>query len=111
MTTSLGHVPIRGSSGQVYHFHAYSLDTVFDRVGGVYFITSRNVAKDGRTAHSRIYCGETADLSTRASDDDHAASFKQFGANCICVFLSEDAEFRRSLEEDIHGNYKLLCTA
>jgi len=111
MITTLGHVPIQGKSGQIYHFHAYALDTVFDRVGAVYFITSRNAAKDGRTAHSRIFCGETADLSTRASLDGHAASFKQYDANCICVYLSEDAEFRRSLEEDIHSNYKLLCTA
>jgi hypothetical protein len=111
MSTSLGHVPIQGRSGQIYHFHAYALETPFDRVGAVYFITSRNVSKDGRTAHSRIYCGETEDLSTRASRDAHAASFKQFGANCICVILSEDAEFRRTLEEDIHSNYKLLCTA
>jgi hypothetical protein len=110
MNNSLGSVRIRGISGQTYLFQAYSLETVFDRVGAVYFVTSRNTAKDGRMAHSRIYCGETADLSARTFNDQHATSFKLHGANSICILLSEDAGHRCAIEKDIHSNYKLLCT-
>ena len=109
MRTSLGNVHINGASGQSYLFHAFALDTVFDQVGAVYFITSRNALKDGRVAHSRIYCGETANLSSQSWNKEQAASFKSHGANCICIFLSEDAQLRHTVEEDIHSNYRLLC--
>lgn len=110
MTSQLGSLHIRGSSGRTYQFLAFALDAVFDRVGGVYFVTRRNAAGKGRVAHSRIYCGETSDLSSRVFSDAQAASFKSYGANCICVHLSDDAQDRRAVEQDIHSKYKLLCT-
>jgi hypothetical protein len=109
MTTSLGSFCARGKSGRTYPFQAFSLDAVFDRVGAVYFITCRKIDKDGRIAHSRIYCGETADLSARTLSTEQATSFASYGANCICVFISEDTQQRHDVEKDIHQNYKLLC--
>lgn len=111
MTTNFGSVRIQGISGQMYRFRAYALDAVLDRVGGVFFITSRNEAVDGRVAHSRIWCGETSDLSSRSFSDAQEASFKSYGANCICVLPSDDARYRTTVEKDIHSKYKLLCVS
>lgn len=108
MTTSFGAIHIEGTSGKTYDFQAFPYDTPFDRVGAVFFVTHRS-SVGGRTAHTRIYCGETSDLSGHRFSDDQERAFRSHGANCICIHLIEDPGERRAIEKDIHGNYTLLC--
>ncbi|MBI5476264.1 MAG: hypothetical protein HY964_05950 [Ignavibacteriales bacterium] len=105
----LGNVRIKGISGKEYKFRAYPMDTKFIHLGAVYFITSRNLNPDGRISHSRIYCGETNDLSTYFDDNKNVSCFKAHFANCICILPQEDEQSRLNIENDVHNNYKLLC--
>lgn len=109
MSVGLGNVRIRGVSGRIYTFRAYPIETAFARVGAVYFISSRNHQPDGRISHSRIYCGETGNLSTRPDVVNSANSFKINNANCICILPKEDGSLRAEIERDIHRKYKFLC--
>ena len=107
----LGNVRIKGLSGKMYTFRAYPMETIFAEFGAVYFITGRNLNPDGKIAHSRIYCGQTGNMSVRPYDVRQSASFKANNANCICILPAEDEASRRDIEKDIHQNYKLLCNA
>ncbi|MBI4546926.1 MAG: hypothetical protein HY707_03035 [Ignavibacteriae bacterium] len=107
----MGNVRIKGFSGKMYTFRAYPLDTKFKDFGAVYFITSRNHDPDGRISHSRIYCGQTSDLSTRTDDPRIAECLKTNNANCICILLEADESARIQIESDIRQNYKLLFNA
>jgi len=106
--TRLGNVRIKGVSGKTYTFRAYPLETEFQAFGAVYFITSRNLNPDGRISHSRIYCGQTSNISITSDSVSRTLSLKAYEANCICI-LQEEAEVSRvEIEKDIHNNYKLL---
>ena len=108
MNSGLGNVRIKGISGKMYTFRAYPLETLFAEIGAVYCITRRNHTPDGRISHSRIYCGETSNLSTRTDDVQHIVSFKAKKANCICILPKEEESLRMEIERDVHGNYKFL---
>lgn len=107
--TEFGTVRIKGSSGRTYTFQAYPLGVEFDEIGAVYFITGRTLTTDGRISHSRIYCGQTADLSKRRHSNQQERTFKACNANCICILPVEEETSRLAIEQDIHRNYKLLC--
>ncbi len=109
MTEGLGNVRIKGASGRMYTFRAYPLETTFAEFGAVYCITSRKHDSDGRISHSRIYCGETGNLSHRTDEVGRAVSFRANNANCICILPKEDKGLRMEIERDVHGNYKFLC--
>ena len=105
-----GNVRIKGLSGKVYTFRAYPLETRFSEFGAVYFITGRIQKPQGRIAHSRIYCGQTSNMSVCPYTSQQSASFRANYANCICILpVNEDAP-RMDIEKDIHQNYRLLST-
>ncbi len=106
MNAGLGNVRVKGSSGKMYTFRAYPLETEFAKFGAVYFISNRNHSEDGRISHSRIYCGETSNLSGSPKKTD---SFQANHANCICILPKEDESQRTEIEHDIHQKYKFLC--
>jgi hypothetical protein len=111
ISIGLGNVHIEGVSGRMYTFRAYPLETSFAEFGAVYFITSRELNPEGRMAHTRIYCGETGDMSVCPYSALQSASFKANYANCICIMPVKEDVYRRDVEKDIHQNYKLLCRA
>ena len=102
----LGNVRIRGKSGREYKFRAYPLETKFDNIGAVYFITSRHHDPDGRISHSRIDCGWTSNLSIGINVKP---GFKENDANCICILPQDDKDSRIEIETDIRHQYTLLC--
>ncbi|MBI1804956.1 MAG: hypothetical protein HY033_13090 [Ignavibacteriae bacterium] len=93
----------------MYTFRSYPLETAFAKFGAVYFISSRNQDPDGRISHSRIFCGETDNLSVRLDNALQTVSFKANNANCICILPKEDEDIRMEIERDIHQKYKFLC--
>jgi hypothetical protein len=104
----LGNVRIKGLSGKTYKFRAYPLNTKFADFGAVYFITGRKLDAEGRTSHSRIYCGQTKDMSVPSFTAAQVAAFDQHAANCICVLPVQFEVPRLEIEKDIHRNYRLL---
>lgn len=111
INVGMGNVRIKGLSGRMYTFRAYPMETKFAEIGAVYFITGRTENLDGRISHSRIYCGQTSNMSVRLYNVLQSASFKTNNANCICTLPIEDETSRHDIEKDIHQNYKLLCNA
>ena len=105
----LGNVRIKGVSGKTYAFRAYPMDTKFEGFGAVYFITSRNSNPDGRISHSRIFCGQTRNISVLPDNVQRTVCFTANHANCICILPNADEDARIEIENDIHQNYRLLC--
>lgn len=104
-----GNVRIKGVSGKEYKFRAYILDTKFQNFSAVYFISNRLVRPDGRISHSRIYCGQTMDISSLFNYLQGTLTFKAHKANCICILPKEDEISRLEIERDIHQNYRFMC--
>jgi hypothetical protein len=103
-----GAIIFKGKSGKKYSFRAYSFNTKFNAIGGVYFVTRRTV-KNGKITHTKIYVGQTDDLSTRFDNHHKADCFAEHNANCICVLLEEDEDVRLDIETDLIDNYDLPC--
>ena len=104
----MGNVRIEGRSGKVYTFRAYPLTAKFTHQGAVYFITSRHLRPDGRISHSRIYCGETNDLSVLYTSIMKIMAFGDYDANCVCILPKVKEALRVEIENDIHSKYTLL---
>ena len=105
-----GNVHIQGLSGKMYTFRAYPLETSFAEFGAVYFITGRSTQRDGKIAHTKIFCGETGNMSL-SPYSEHSATLRAHRANCICILPVEEELSRRGIQQDIHQNYKLLGDA
>lgn len=107
--SKLADVTFIGASGTNYEFEVYPWGTNFNAVGAVYFVTERSRNSDGGYNHSRIYVGQTSDLSERFDDHHKAGCFGKKGANCICVH-TEDIESRRlRIEADLIAKYAPPC--
>ena len=107
--TKFGTVTFNGVSGNSYEFTAYSRDTVFKAVGAVYFVTKRTTKKDGGASHTRIYVGETGDLSSRPLNHHRKACFDEHNANCVCIYTETDENRRLEIETDLRQNYNPPC--
>jgi len=92
----------------MYKFRAFPLETQFTDFAAVFFVTGRERNSEGRIAHSRIYCGQSGNMSVRPFSEEQSASFKANHANCICILPVEEDTSRVSIELDIHKNYRLL---
>lgn len=105
-----GTVTFNGVSGTAYTFYAYSMDTSFKKgFGAVYFITKRIEKAEGGASHTRIYVGQTGDLSDRFNNHYKQQCFNSHGANCICI-LGEQSEVNRlAIEEDLIAKYNPPC--
>ena len=60
-----GGITFNGKSGEKYYFKAWPLNTKFNPLGAVYFVTKRafNDKTYRRASHQSIYIGQTADLT------------------------------------------------
>jgi hypothetical protein len=105
-----GTVTYTGKSGKKYEFTAYSWDTEFkENYGAVYFITKRSPNNDGGNSHTRIYVGQTGDLSERFDDHHKANCFSSKGANCKCIYGESNKESRLAIERDLIEAYDPPC--
>jgi hypothetical protein len=57
-----GGITFNGKSGEKYYFKAWPLNTKFNPLGAVYFVTKRvfNDKTYRRASHQSIYIGQTA---------------------------------------------------
>jgi predicted GIY-YIG superfamily endonuclease len=97
---------VTGKSGTSYPFTVYSINTIFNAVGGVYLFTKN---ASGSDYHSFIYLGITDDLSTRFNNHHKANAINQAGANHICVYGESNATKRAAIEKDILAAVKTVC--
>ncbi len=100
----IGTISLNGCSGKIYSFNIYSIDTSFNALGAVYYISKRS-----NENHSHIYLGITEDLSTRFNNHHKQACFDKLKANCISVLLNSSEKDRKKIEEDILCNYNFPC--
>jgi len=107
--TEYGNVTFTGGSGTNYSFIGYSIDTVFNDVGGVYMVTQRNQSPNGGYSHPVIYIGETGDLSERFHSHHKASCFSSNNANCICVLREDNEQNRLDIESDLLDNHSPPC--
>ena len=105
----LGTIQFTGQSGAVFKFEIYPSSVDFNEVGGVYFVTKRTENSEGGFSHSRIYVGQTSDLSTRFDDHHRKHCFEKHQANCICVYVEEDERTRLSIEKDLRRKHNPPC--
>lgn len=103
-----GTVTFTGASGSKYEFDAYPISTEFNSGGAIYFITKRTVS-NGKASHTRIYVGQTKDISERFDDHHKQDCFDKHGANCICVHGDSNESSRLKKESDLIENYDPPC--
>ena len=65
-----GGITFNGKSGEKYYFKAWPLNTKFNPLGAVYFVTKRafNDKTYRRASHQSIYIGQTADQRHRGCE-------------------------------------------
>lgn len=106
-----GSVTFVGTSGERYHFQAWSLDARFKSIAAVYFVTKR--AYDNgtyrRASHDGIYIGQTEDLSGALADAGQLERFRKYGANCVCVHVIADEARRIAVERDLLDAHRTHC--
>ena len=102
-------IVLEGASGASYRLRVRPWDHEFGAVGAVYVVTERKERMDGGHWHSRIFAGQTGDLSARVADHRKFASFESRGANCVC-FIKETRESERvRIEADLMKKYRPPC--
>jgi len=102
-------VVFTGKSGNTYTFGAYPWGTAFKAIGAVYFITKRSVNPNGSGSHTRIYVGQTENLSERFDDHRKIDCFALHSADCICVYVESSKPTRLAIENDLLLNYSPPC--
>jgi len=104
----LGTIHFTGQSGKKYSFNVYQITASFKAIGAVYLITKRTVT-DGTGNHTRIYVGQTGDLSERFNNHHKQDCFEENKANCICIYAEENETTRLEIEKDLIDNYTPPC--
>jgi hypothetical protein len=106
----LSTITFTGASGTDYKFNVYPWDTNFEEdYGAVYFVTERRRKPDGGYSHTRIYIGQTEDLSTRFDNHHKQDCFDEHNANCVCVHEEQDEDTRIEVEKDLINKYHPPC--
>ena len=85
------------------------LNTDFNPVGAVYFITRRTTKPDGGGTHTHIYVGQTSDISQRLDSHHKINCFLEHNANCICIYREDNENTRVRIEADLIENYNPPC--
>lgn len=105
---------IKGASGKEYRFNRYKLEnfeglkSAFRAISAVYFSTIR--AWNGQNyIHTRVYCGETGNLSTRFDNHHAETCFRRQKANCTSIMSVEDEKEGKQIEKDISANNHFPC--
>lgn len=99
--TKIGTIVFTGVSGKKYEFNIYPWGTDFtENYEAVYFITRREANNDGGYSHTRIYVGQTEDLSIRFDNHHKQTCFDKYNKNCVCVFGEKNEKTRLEIEKD-----------
>lgn len=98
---SLGQITINGQGGRQYTFDVYPWGTSFKSLGAVYYISKRIQRGDGSWGHTKIYIGQTSDLSERFDDHHKKDCFSKHGANAISILLENNEDRRFAIEDDL----------
>lgn len=106
-----GNVIFRGKSGQSYRFEAWSLETKFKPLAGVYFVTRRGNEDSNynRATHEHVYIGHAASLAEPLGNPSQLDLFRKHGANCVCVYAADGEERRIAIEQDLLAAYPTSC--
>lgn len=104
----LGTISFEGASGKTYEFNVYPWDTSFKAIGAVYVVTRREKRED-TWWHTRIYIGQTGDLSERFDNHHKAECFEENNRNCICVHREDVEAKREEIEKDLLDNLSTKC--
>ena len=105
----LGTVLLTGVSGQRYEFGVYLREDAFKPVGAVYFLAKRIPFAEGEAEYTWIYVGESADVSQRPLAADHKPCIDAQEANCLCLYLADDAQARTRIVTDLVRAYDPPC--
>ena len=106
-----GGITFNGKSGEKYYFKAWPLQTRFNPLGAVYFVTKRafNDKTYRRASHESIYIGQTTDLTAPLATPVQLACFGKHGANCICVYVDASEERRLAIAQDLMAMHNTTC--
>lgn len=104
----LGNMKLEGTSGAVYRFRIYPWTAKFKAIGAVYFVTRRFANSAGGFHHERIFLGETPDLSKGFDKHLNTDLFRQYSANCVCVYRENEPAQRQKIEQDLLPKHKTL---
>ena len=105
----LATMTLTGESGQKYAFNVYPFGETFNAIGAVYYISKRTPKQDGAVNHSKIYIGQTKDLSERFDNHHKAKCFADHDANAISVHRDDDEDSRQTKETDLIAAYDPPC--
>lgn len=105
----LGVLTLTGESGKQYEFNVYHIDTEFKAIGAIYCISERTENAGKLPSHSKIYIGQTGDLSTRFDNHHKATCFHKYDANCISIHQDGNEDSRLKKEKDLIAAYNLPC--
>jgi hypothetical protein len=102
----LGKIKLTGASGASYDFRVYPWESEFGAEGAVYIVTKRKGTTGGRHWHSRLFAGQTSDLSASVADHRKSSALQSRSPNCICVHTEETESKRRTIESDLMSLYR-----
>ena len=105
----IGTITLTGASGTVYDFNVYPYDTKFNSIGAVYYVSKRTEKKDGTGSHTKIYIGQSGDLSERFDNHHKELCFEKKNANCISIYKVPYEDKRLDIEEDLIDSYEPPC--
>ena len=97
----LGTITLKGLSGTEYKFNVYKWDTDFDDIGAVYYISNRHKDDDGGWKHTKIYIGQTGDLSDHFDNHHKSECFEDHDVNAVSVHRDDDEDSRLVKEIDL----------
>jgi predicted GIY-YIG superfamily endonuclease len=97
----IGTLTLTGESGTEYTFNVYPYSTEFKAIGAVYYISKRTENSEGKGSHTKIYVGQTGDLSERFDNHHKEDCFIKNSANCKSVLTEEDEDRRFEIETDL----------
>ena len=108
---TFGGITFNGKSGEKYYFKAWPLQTRFNPLGAVYFVTKRGFTDKNyrRASHESIYIGQTANLTDPLASSLQLACFEKHGANCICVYIDANADRRLAIAQDLLATHNTTC--
>jgi hypothetical protein len=105
----LGTITLTGQSKTEYAFNVWPRSDRFSAMGGVYFMTLRQVDSNGTGRHTFIYAGETGDLSDRPLNHERQPCFDKHNANCVLVLAESNRTKRLEIETDLRRAYDPPC--
>jgi hypothetical protein len=106
-----GGITFNGKSGEKYYFKAWPLQTRFNPLGAVYFVTRRvfNDKTYRRASHESIYIGQTTDLTNPFATQSQLGCFEKHGANCVCLYIDDNEERRIVITQDLMAAHRTTC--